>query len=104
MNLKPYISQIELEDMYDSESYGTTTLYFTAPKVILDGKYPEAECATISLEFPRGTPEFSCVSACCSPTKYDPEEDAYSDYDWFDISLSYGDIEKLLRLYKIVKE
>lgn len=92
------ISQVKFEDTYISEEYGTTTLYFIVPKDILEGKYPEAEFATISLEFSNSGFVYCDVNTCCSPTKYVPEEDGYLDYDWFDISLSDEDIGRLLKL------
>ena len=45
------ISDLELEERYDSELYKTTTLFFICPKEILNDKYPEAESTEISVEF-----------------------------------------------------
>jgi hypothetical protein len=33
-----------------------------------------------------------------SPTEYDEENNAYSDYDWNDLPLSYEEVEALLEL------
>lgn len=111
MSIELYISQIELCDWYINEPYNTTTLYFTAPKEMLNGKYPEAEFMTISVEFPTNNPEACCAGVSYSPTVYDPEEDAYSDYDWSDMDIAYEDVEKLfekaekrLRLFNFMIE
>ena len=41
--------RIIFEEKYDSEEYGTRTLYFIAPKEMLNGKYPEANYSTFCL-------------------------------------------------------
>lgn len=86
------INKIKFEEKVISEEYETTTLYFIAPKEILNGKYPEAERGEISIEFPTNNPEASYASVMFSPTK-----DGV-DYDWFDVDLSYDEIEKLINL------
>ena len=100
MRLDDYISEIELEEEYINEEYGTTTLYFVAPKEMLNGKYPEAVSMEISVEFPTDYPEARGSTVMFSPTDYDEEEDAYTDYDWFDADLTYEEIEKLIDLAK----
>ena len=95
MEIKPYISQIELCGWHVNTDYNTITLCFEAPKEMLNGKYPEAEFMTISIEFPIDHYDARYSSVRCSPTRYYPEDDAYSDYDWFDVDMSYEDIEKL---------
>lgn len=90
--------RIKFEERYDSGDYGTTTLYFIAPKEMLDGKYPEAVHAEISVEFPMEHIEPAYASVAISPTAYFSEEDGYSDYDWVDISLPYDEIEALIEL------
>ena len=100
MSIDSYISQIEFIDIYVGEDWETTTLYFSAPKEMLDGVYPEAEFMTISVEFPTDYPEASEASVEYSPTKHDDEDDSYTYYDWFDIDMSYEDIEKLLDMYR----
>lgn len=90
------ISKIKLEERYESEEYDTTTLYFIAPKKLLDGKYPEATHAEISVEYPTNNPEAHAATVMLSPSqKYD---DSYSAYDWTDIDLPYEHIEALIRL------
>lgn len=37
----------KFDEQYDSDAYKTTTLYFTAPKELLNNKYPDAESAEI---------------------------------------------------------
>lgn len=91
-------SRIEFDERYDDEEYGTTTLYFIAPKEMLNGKYPEAEHSEISIEFPSNHIEARYASVQLSPTKYFEEDDCYTDYDWCDIQLSYEEIEELIAL------
>ena len=99
MNIDSYISEIKLVEEYISEEYNTTTLYFEGPKAMLNGEHPLAVFATISVEFPTDLRRARYATVCCSPTSYDdPEEDAFSDYDWNDVDISYEDIEKLLRI------
>ena len=89
---------IQFDESYISEEWGTITLYFIAPKEMLNGKYPEAESMEISIECPIEyiSPKYATVMF--SPTKYDEEEDCYTDYDWFDVNLSYEEIEGLIKL------
>ena len=93
-------NRIKLEDRYYNDEYGTTTLYFIAPKEMLNGKYPEATSMEISVEFPTEHPEANYASVMFSPTKYDEEEDVYTDYDWYDVDMPYEDIEALIALSK----
>lgn len=93
-------NRIKLEDKYASDEYGTTTLYFIAPKEMLNGKYPEATSMEISVEFPTARPEANYASVMFSPTKYNEEEDGYTDYDWYDVDMPYEDIEALIALSK----
>lgn len=86
------------EDRYDSREYGTTTLYFTGPASLLSGKYPEAESATISVEFPKEHMEPGFATVMISPCKYFEEADGYEDYDWTDLDLPYEDIDRLFSL------
>lgn len=102
MKIGDYISQIYLEDRYVSKLHETTTLYFVAPADLLDGKYPDAEFATISVEYPNAYPEASYASVMVSPSKYLEDCDAITDYDWFDVDLSYEEIELLLNNTKEV--
>ena len=93
-------NRIWLEERYDSEEYGTTTLYFVAPKEMLNGKYPEAESMEISVEFPIDNIEAKYATVMFSPTKYDDEVGGYTDYDWFDVSLPFEEVEVLIDLAK----
>lgn len=90
--------RIIFDESYISEEWGTITLYFIAPKEMLNGKYPEAESMEISIEFPRECVDARYANVMFSPTKYDEEEDCYTDYDWFDVNLSCEEIEKLIKL------
>lgn len=90
--------RIEFDEKYIDEEYGTTTLYFIAPKEMLNGKYPEAESMEISIECPIDHLEARYASVEFSPTKYDEENDCYTDYEWFDVDMSYEDIEALIEL------
>lgn len=89
-------NRIWLEDRYVSDEYGTTTLYFVAPKEMLNGKYPDAESMEISIEFPTDKVDARYATVMCSPTKYDEEQESYTDYDWFDADMSYEEIEELI--------
>lgn len=92
------IKRVEFEDRYDSEEYGTTTLYFIAPKEWLGNAYPEAIHSEISVEYPFGfVPEANTATVMMSPTREDDEGNS-EDYDWFDIALSLSDIEALISL------
>lgn len=89
--------RITFEERYDSED-GTTTLYFIAPKEILCYEYPDAEHAEISIELPTNNMEARYATVSFSPTKYDEDEESYTDYDWVDSDLSYEEIEALIDL------
>lgn len=92
--------RIKFEESYVSEEYGTITLYFTAPKEMLNGKYPEAESMEISIECPSERTSARYASVMFSPTKYDEESESHTDYDWFDVDMSYEEIEALIELAK----
>lgn len=104
MKIDDIVSKIKFEDRFECAEYGTTTLYFIAPKELLCGRYPEAISAEISIEFPTNIPEARYAGVSLSPTKYDAENDSYTDYDWFDVDLSYEDIEKLMDLANAKEE
>ena len=91
-------NRIKFEEDYISEEWGTITLYFIAPKEMLNGKYPEAESMEISIECPREYIEARYATVMFSPTKYDEEGECYTDYDWYDVDLPYEDIEELIKL------
>lgn len=77
---------------------GDTILFFTAPKEMLWGNYPEAVSMEISLEFPTDSAEPEYVDVSISPTRYIKEDDYYEDYDWRDISMSWVEIRELIEL------
>ena len=88
--------RIIFDERYDDGE--TTTLYFIAPKEMLYDKYPEAEHAEISIELPTNCMEARYANVDISPTKYFKEEDCYIDYDWYEITLPYDEIEELIAL------
>ena len=91
-------NRIYFEEKYESDEYGTTTLYFIAPKKMLDGKYPEAEHTEISIEFPTSQPEAQYATVMFSPSRYSEEAEGFTDYDWYDVDMPYEDIEALMQL------
>lgn len=105
MNTVPFdISLVKFEERVDSEEYGTSTLYFMAPKEWLGDSYHEAIHAEISVEYLFGfIPEANSATVMMSPTRVD-EDGNSEDYDWFDIDLSLSDIEALLSLAERSKD
>lgn len=93
--------RIEFDECYD-DGEGTTTLYFIAPKELLQvtmiKNYPEAVSMEISIELPTNNMEARYADVSVSPTRYVEEDDSYEDYDWYDISLPYDEIEELIDL------
>ena len=90
---------LTFEEAYVSDEHGTITLYFQTDTSILGGKYPEAESATISVEFSLSDPnaEYAYIG-------YSPCLDG-SDYDWNDWPDCPDDfISKLLRIYIQMEE
>lgn len=85
------ISKIKFEEAYDNTPFEEYTLYFIAPRDLVKDKYPEAEYSTISLELTTRT-------AMISPTKNG------MDYDWSDIELDNGTIDRLIALYVLHKK
>lgn len=75
-----------------------TMLYFTAPKEMLIGGYPEAISMEISLEFPTDCAKAEYVTVSVSPTVYVEDGDYYEDYDWRDIDMPKEEIEELIEL------
>ena len=90
--------RIKFEESFINESYDTITLYFIAPKDLFDGIDEEAESVEISIECPKEYISVKYASVEYSPTKYDEEEECYTDYDWRDIDLPYEEIEALIKL------
>lgn len=73
------------------------SLYFTAPREILEGEYPEAVSCEICIELPSDNPVAENATVMISPTK--PEgEDVLTDYDWNHFELPAEDIKKLISL------
>lgn len=89
--------RVEFDERYD-DGEGTTTLYFTAPKEMLDGDYPEAVAMEISIELPTDKMEARYADVAISPTRYIEEDDSYEDYDWYDVAMPYEEIEELIDL------
>ena len=92
---------IKFDERYDSEDYGTTTLYFIAPKEMLKEfipmkSYPDAISMEISIEFPTEHIEANYADVCVSPTRED--ENGTEDYDWYDVDIPYDEIEELIKL------
>ncbi len=83
---------VRFDERYDDPEFNTITLYFVAPVELLEGQYPEAESMEISVEFPTNRSEVKYARVMGSPTKNG------SDYDWFDLNMSYGEIEELMEL------
>lgn len=90
--------RIEFDERYNDEEEGMTTLYFTAPKEMLDGDYPEAVSMEISIELPTDNMEARYASVEFSPTRYLGEDDGYEDYDWYDVEMPNEKIEELIDL------
>lgn len=83
------ISKFEFEERFES-ALGYTVLYFIAPKDLVSDKYPEAEHATVCIEWSDSDKEMDNYSVTISPTK-DGE-----DYDWMPFELDSGDVEQLI--------
>lgn len=89
--------RIKFDEAWNKED-NETVLYFTAPKEMLCGDYPEAVSMEISLEFPTDHAEADYVDVCISPTRYVEEDDGYEDYDWYDIAMPKDEINELIAL------
>lgn len=83
------ISKFEFEERFES-ALGYTVLYFIAPKELVSDKHPEAEHATVCIEWNDSDKEMDNYSVTISPTK-DGE-----DYDWMPFELDSGDVEQLI--------
>ena len=95
--------RIKFDERYDSETYGTTTLYFIAPKEMLKEfiptkSYPDAISMEISIEFPTNHIEANHANVCVSPTRED--ENGTEDYEWHDVNIPNDEIEGLIKLAK----
>lgn len=80
------ISKIKFEEKVYDNILHEFTLYFIAPKDLVNDRYPEADHSTISLELMTGT-------TMISPTKNG------TDYHWSDIKLDDDTIDGLIHLY-----
>ena len=95
--------RIEFDERWNRDD-GSCVLWFTVPKEILEelfpNKYPDAENAEISLEFPTLELEAGNATVKISPTKYYEDEESYTDYDWCEIDIPLDEIEALIKLAK----
>ena len=95
--------RIEFDERWNRDD-GSCVLWFTVPKEILEelfpNKYPDAGNAEISLEFPTLELEAGNATVEISPTKYDEDEESYTDYDWCEIDIPLDEIEALIKLAK----
>lgn len=92
--------RIKFDDRYDTED-GSTTLYFTAPKDLLDrffshNEFPEAISMEISVECPTNEMEPYAAGVCVSPTR--EYEGIFEDYDWYDVDLPDEEVGQLIDL------
>ena len=83
------ISKFEFEERFES-ALGYTVLYFIAPKELVSDRYPEAEHATVCIEWSDSDKEMDNYSVTISPTK-DGE-----DYDWMPFEIDSSDVEQLI--------
>lgn len=86
------ISKILYTDIFVDEENESKTFYFTAPKEMLNGKYPEAESTVISIEVP-----LNCLSVKYASVQRSPVLNGQC-YDWHDVALTYNDVGALLTL------
>lgn len=79
------IKNIKFEEGTYNKRFAETTLFFTAPKYVIDeifpGRYPEAKSCTIQIMFQGDVAAYN-AAVSISPTNFDEEEDAWVDYDW----------------------
>lgn len=91
------VSKVEFEEKHENDVYGTTTLYFIAPKEWLEDLFPEADYTEISVEYPIDRPEAIYATIMMSPTQVGKDGD-FEDYDWFDIVMLPSEVEQLMEL------
>ena len=91
---------IKLDEIYRDEYNNTITLYFIAPKEMLNEyvntDYPEAIATEIAIEVPADHIEARYASVSISPTKI--IDGMECDYDWMDINMDTTLIETLFVL------
>lgn len=83
------ISKFKFEESYGGV-FGDMVLYFIAPKELVADKYPDAEHATVCIEWNDSDKEIDNYFVTISPTK-DGE-----DYDWMPFELDTNDIDLLV--------
>ena len=101
MNIEMITNNITLDERFDDEYSKETTLYFIAPKEILDnffpkGTYLDAVSTEIAIEVPTDNMEAMYAGVSISPTR--KEDETYEDYDWTDVDISYEEIEALFAI------
>ena len=95
-----YERDIVFEESYVSEEYGTTTLYFIAPKDIAEGCDTYDTSVEISVEFPTEDDlRFESADAGVSISPTATIDGVSTDYDWIDWDAPYEYINYLLELY-----
>lgn len=87
------ISKLKLENFWEFKLFGTTILFFIAPKEWIADKYPEADSAEISCEFTTIVKSIDgLISVMISPTKNG------NAYDWGNLELDNETIEELIKI------
>ncbi len=82
----------KLQEYYDNEFYQTRIVFFHVPLDLLEGRFPEAEEAELSLEFPLNKPDEHLAITMLSPVKDG------SAYDYSGFFIPDEEIKKLLEL------
>jgi len=98
-----YLTKEDLENTVFEEETGFrdtdgeqwVVLYYNAPRSVLNDMYPDADYATISLEFPKGFDGMEDIGALISPTKV--EVDVEFDYDYSELGVSDETVSNLLQ-------
>lgn len=95
------IGQIKFDEVFYNDTFGTVTLYYKAPKELLKEALEEEEYETvvsseISMEFPKDHIEPEYADICISPTR--ETDGCLEDYEWFDITFPFDEIQALIDL------